>query len=621
MPSVNQMQHTKNISRYFLAEAPDALYSFYLILLISFLSGTLIRLVQPHSAQIEFNLILSLFSKGALGIVLFAIPAILAASLSPVVSRSAYRKVTLARSAFISLITLIAAELIYIPGIAISVLTRFTNAEFYLFVVAVTAVFTLRILLFRVFFFKSTIWSVPPAGLQSIFMLACFIIVRSIEAFGTPEYLGDFSGLFLLSKITISAIFLMLALRALIWMIEAPIRSNFGISLMDLVNYSLSNLETESKELEGIFESFGETIITKVGVIAFRAKGKMKAIVAAPFIHPGPFGTLGSSNLPAVLATYLSTKYKCPAFFAKGAGTHDTNLVNNAEMEKVKRAYRKLIDNLSFTRRASAPLAKGNPQLFGFSAGKRACMISSFAPETTEDIDLGIGFSILSEASKFVNAVYMDGHNCYTGIARSVSSGSEMGHRLISSVSSFSKDLSEQKQGKLSVGVSSIEVPLSVSHGMGSKGLGLILMKSKSLSAMVFIDANNMVGELREAIIEHLHHKGVSLSEVITSDTHTVNTVAGGENPLGMSYTEEVFQKVLEALDQAYDQAFGNLEEVEVAIDSDDLAVNVLGPGSSTQIVSTINAVSAFSTLLAPALLVAAIILSIFTYSIARGFI
>lgn len=622
MPSVDQIKHTKKISRYFLAEAPDTLYSFYLILFISFISGTLIRLVQPHSARIEFNLIMSLLSKGALGVLLFAIPAILAASLSPLLARSAYRQVTLRRSAFLSLMSLVAAELIYIPGIAISVLTRFRNAEFYLFIVAVTAVFTLRILIFRIFFIKSSAWSILPAGIQSLLMLACFIIVRSVEAFGTPEHLGDFSGIFLLSKITVSAIFLLLAVRALIWMIEAPIRTNFGISLMDLINYSLSNLESESKELEGIFEVVGETIITKIGVVALRAKGKSKAIIAAPFIHPGPFGTLGSSNLPAVLSTHLSAKYNCPAFFAKGAGTHDANLVSNHEMEKVKTAYERLMAGLEYGDKAAVWGVAGVPSLFGIASGRRACLVSTFAPDSTEDTDLGIGFNILSAAGRYIEPVYIEAHNAYTGISKYVTSGSEIGHMLISGVSRFSETLSRQRQARLLAGVGSVSVPLSTSHGMGSGGLGIMLFRLKGRqAALVFVDSNNMVSELREAIVESLQGRGIGLAEVVTSDTHTVNTVAGGENPLGMAYTEEVFAKVLAAVDEAYDQALGNIEPVEIGIGSADLPVRVLGAGSSTQIVSTINAVSAISTLLAPALILSAIILSIFTYSIARGFV
>ena len=47
-------------------------------------------------------------------------------------------------------------------------------------------------------------------------------------------------------------------------------------------------------------------------------------------------------------------------------------------------------------------------------------------------------------------------------------------------------------------------------------------------------DSNNIVAGIREKIIREIKKLGINVVEVMTTDSHCVNSVRGVENPLGM---------------------------------------------------------------------------------------
>jgi putative membrane protein len=99
-------------------------------------------------------------------------------------------------------------------------------------------------------------------------------------------------------------------------------------------------------------------------------------------------------------------------------------------------------------------------------------------------------------------------------------------------------------------------------------------------------------------------------AEIMTSDTHFVNALSGGHNPVGTKVPELIIDSVFNCTKKAID----DLEEVTVACDVAMIKdIKTFGPNHATELVTTISSIVAVSRIFAPVIFIIAF-LSVFIW-------
>jgi putative membrane protein len=129
-------------------------------------------------------------------------------------------------------------------------------------------------------------------------------------------------------------------------------------------------------------------------------------------------------------------------------------------------------------------------------------------------------------------------------------------------------------------------------------------------AAYVLIDGNNMARgvreDLRAVVLDHADE-----GEIMTTDTHTVNTISG-KNPVGYAVPPE---EIVPYIEQAVREALADLSEARVgAATASCEGITVFGSQRVSQLASTVNAMLAFIAPLSFMILVLAFLLSVFAY-------
>jgi len=129
-------------------------------------------------------------------------------------------------------------------------------------------------------------------------------------------------------------------------------------------------------------------------------------------------------------------------------------------------------------------------------------------------------------------------------------------------------------------------------------------------TAYILFDGNNIQEGVRETIRDYALGF-VDEAEVMTTDSHVVNTVSG-KNPVGMRVSPDEFMPFV---GKGIQEALKDLAPAEVAGATPWVErVVVFGSNRITQLASTLNTVLVFMPVLSLAILLLAFILSILAY-------
>ncbi len=161
------------------------------------------------------------------------------------------------------------------------------------------------------------------------------------------------------------------------------------------------------------------------------------------------------------------------------------------------------------------------------------------------------------------------------------------------------------------IGVSHHTLPFSRVQGFGDLGVQVLVVEAdRQRTAYILIDGNNMAEGMREILLDEVR-KVVDHAEVMTTDSHVVNTITG-KNPVGMhvgapEFLPHVMQAVQTALDDlAPSEVAGNTAHCEHIV--------VFGSNRISQLASTVNAMLVFVAPLSLAMLLLAFLLSLVAY-------
>jgi putative membrane protein len=407
-------------------------------------------------------------------------------------------------------------------------------------------------------------------------------------------------------KAFVAAVIFVLAIYAFIKVIAAPFSKNVGIGVLDLLSLFIAHMNEGSNSLEGVFENMSEAIDTVVTFVSFKTSEGIKALFISPSVHPGPLGDLGGSNMPTILAN----KFDHFTMVAHGPSTHDFNPIAVSEIDKIEKSVKNGLKRVTYSPDASKFVRynceKANIGVQFFNDGM--VILSTFAPEAVDDIEFGVGLTMMAQSRNHCHvndSIIVDCHNSFTPESGEVLPGNSEVFQLIDVI-----DTIDPNQTKHEIKVGCYEDTmgsLDKHEGIGESGIKTMVVEvDNQRTAYVLFDSNNMEIGFRQEIIDAVSDLEIDEIEVMTTDTHTVNTLSRGYNPIGIAKRPEIIEYVKISINEA----IKDFEKVEVGTGTEKIKnLNTFGPKNSTELISTISSVVAVSKIIAPVLLITALLI------------
>jgi putative membrane protein len=595
---MSSMSSVAGLSKY-LRTLPKTKISIFSMVFISFITGIIVFLIDPF---FKIRFLEKVIYGGSFGFGVLGISSIMSGAIvQQWVSSMKGINLKTKHSMFLSLLSMIILAIIMIIGSVFSVIF---NTD-----LLINSILFACVLIFA--FIILVLWSTSSIGLikssfvscfQPIFVISMLVVVRFLNSAGEIPEFEFFS---LLVKIIVSNLIFVLAIYSFIKVIESPLKKNLGVGLLELLSLFIAQINDGSRSLEKIFEEIGEPIDTIVGILSFKTDKGIKSLFIIPCVHPGPIGNIGGANMP----TILSNRFNNFTMVAHGPSTHDFNPVSTKEIDKIELAINKGLKEINYSHssskfvRYSEKKANVGVQFFG----NNMIILSTFAPNGSDDIEFGVGLSAMIESKSKCDVNYsiiVDCHNSFDEESGRILPGNPEMFQLLDAIDRI-ENQSQTIGIKVGCGEDLMET-LSKSSGVGESGVKVMVIESqKQKTAYVLFDSNNMERGFREKIIEEMSDLDLDEIEVMTTDTHSVNTLSNGYNPIGITNKKEIIKYTKSTIKKA----IADLEPVEAGIITKRIeGLNTFGPNNSTELVSTISSIVAVSKIMAPLIFILAII-------------
>lgn len=310
------------------------------------------------------------------------------------------------------------------------------------------------------------------------------------------------------------------------------------------------------------------------------------------------------------MPTILANKFNHFTMVAHGPSTHDFNPIAVSEIDKIEESVKNGLEKVTYSPNASKFVRyqseKANIGVQFFNEGM--VILSTFAPEAVDDIEFGVGLTMMAQSRNRCNvedSIIVDCHNSFTAESGEVLPGNAEVFQLIDVI-----DTINPNQEKYEVKIGCYEDTmgeLGKQEGIGESGIKTMIVEvDNQRTAYVLFDSNNMEIGFRQEIIDAVSDLEIDEIEVMTTDTHTVNTLSRGYNPIGIAKRPEIIEYVKLSINEA----IKDLEKVDVGTGTEKIKnLNTFGPNNSTELISTISSVVAVSKIIAPVLLITALLI------------
>jgi putative membrane protein len=555
------------------------------------------------------------------GVFFVGLPTVVASFLTAAVDRALGGRMNADRASLLALVCELVVIVVLTVATILSIPLGFSQ-QFVLdaLLVALAAIFALRLFVIMTVSKQSFLRAAIPASIQTAAAAVMLFIYSGTLYFlqaGGPLLEALFArpqkapaelqfSIFPFDFVLLGTICLFhgAAVWGFLKVIDRPWRSSLGVSVVDFVGGFIGHIAEDSRELESFFEEIGEDAMVPVTVLSFRRpEGEEKARFVLPMIHPGPMGNIGGGNLPMRVAEGTEGL----AFPPHATAGHDFNLVTEREVDTICETANRAYQRIEYTDTATRAvrLSSGDATLTGHAFGEDALVVNTFSPNCADDIEYAVGLSAILEAraGALEDVLLVDAHNCNNGLEGQdlghVVSGSERSFDLIGGAGRLGDRLAALEQHPLRLGVAWDETPWEPTDGIGPLGIRVAALEAGDhTTAYVLVDGNNMEPGLREQIVGTVEAlETVDTAEVMTSDTHIVNTVEA-ENQVGEEIPDT---EIVELTCSLVEEAIGDLEPVEAGMESDRAEVTVFGNDRTETLASHANAMVPMATALAAA--------------------
>ena len=620
----------------FIFRAPNWYTSMAFALLVAAIAG--IGAFDSGEADAVFRGILFLGQDAWEGIFFIGLPTVIAGFATPWVDRYTGGRLTYNRASLLALI----CELLIVAVVSVAALLAYLVAwldqtfVFDALIVALASVFALRLLVVMAVSRTSLPVAVLPASIQTA-VAAILLFVYSgairyladggsaLEAFLTPflyesaEAPGVLSTISPTQFVLLNVLCVIYAIAVYVFLVavDQPWRRSMGVSMLDFLRGFIGHVAEGTDELEDFFEELGEEAVVPVTVLAFRDPdgGAEKARFVLPMIHPGPMGEIGGGNLPQRVAESAEGL----AFPPHATAGHDFNLVTEREVERLidaaDRAHRRIDYADGATR--SERVGAGEAKILGQAFGGDGLLVNTFSPGFADDVEYGVGLTAATEArtSGLDDVLLVDAHNCNNGLdgpdLGHVTPGSERSFDMINAAGEAGGRLGDAPEGSLSLGTAWEETDWEPAEGIGPLGIRVaVTAVDGQETAYVLVDGNNMEPWLRDRTVDELTDAGFDNAEVMTTDTHIVNTVEA-DNQVGAEIGHaEFIGKVTEIAESARN----DVEPVEAGMATERAEVTVFGNDRTETLASHANAVVSLGGAFALAVSLAVVAISVLLF-------
>ena len=597
---MSSMSSVAGLSKY-IKTLPKIKFSITYMIVISFVMGSVYYLIDTTPGYGIFE---DIIYGGIYGLIIIGFTSIMSGALNQQVISSLHGiNLKMKHSMFLSGLSMTLLCLIMILG---GTLSRITGEDLFLnsLLFGCVVILGFNTLVFWAtskvrFTVAAATGLIQPLLIMSMYILITFILTDT--SFIGPVILQ------ITLKALIAAIIFVLAIYAFIKVIASPFKKNLGIGVLDLLSLFIAHMNEGSNSLEGLFENMSEAIDTVVTFVSFKSESGIKALFISPSVHPGPLGDLGGSNMPTILAN----RFDCFTMVAHGPSTHDFNPIAVSEIDKIENTVKKGLKHVTYSENASkfvrytAKKAKIGVQFFN----EGMVILSTFAPEAVDDIEFGVGLTMMAQSRSRCNvedSIIVDCHNSFAPESGEVLPGNAEVFHLIEVIDKIDPN---QSKNSIKIGCCHDPMPTLDKHeGIGKSGVKTMVIEvDGQRTAYVLFDSNNMEIGFRQEIIDAVSNLDIDEIEVMTTDTHTVNTLSRGYNPVGIEKRDEIIKYVKTSIIEAID----DLEKVEVGTGTEKIEnLNTFGPKNSTELISTISSVVAVSKIIAPVLLITALIIA-----------
>lgn len=587
------------LSKY-IVSLPGSTFSVASMVFLSFVLGASVSILEPST---EYSVLYNIIYGGAAGFLIFGFSSIMSGAVTQqMINALEGRHMKLKQSMFLSLISMLFVSFIYFIGSLISSVTIYKlviDALIYGCVI----IFAIRLLVIwgtsNISFFKS----LPAAATQPTLILSMVVLIVFLTSITTN--IGDFSIIAVLIKIIIASLIFVVAIYSFVVIIESPMKRNLGVGGLELLSLFLAHVTEGSNSLEGLFEDMGESIETIIGIMAFKGKNGLKAIFLSPSVHPGPIGNIGGGNMP----TQLANKFEPFTMVSHGPSTHDFNPVSTKEISKIEKVVRDSLESMEYSNKASkfTRVQSGNAKIGVQYFDNNLVLLATMAPEGFDDMDFGIGLALINLAKAKTgvdNVILVECHNAFKGEGGRILPGNKEAFELMDALEKLQLP---EKQSNFKVGCAYNPMDdVSKDDGVGESGVKVMVLEvDNQKTGYILLDSNNMVIGFREIILKHLKELGLDEAEIFTSDTHFVNALSGGHNPVGTKKQDVILEHIIKCTENA----MKDLEDVTVACDVCRIKdLKTLGPTHATELVTTISSIVAVSKIFAPLIFVIALL-------------
>ncbi|BCS90978.1 MAG: hypothetical protein ARM1_0435 [Candidatus Micrarchaeota archaeon] len=358
--------------------------------------------------------------------------------------------------------------------------------------------------------------------------------------------------------------------------------------------------------------------------IAFISKrsNKLKSILYLPNVHYGPANNIGGSAYPLELSRYIKNRYNVVPIILHGAVNIDLNPVASNQISVFKKDINKSMELIGKRRYNSIDIsiskyrsARAINIIFN---SRRALTILSRAPKTTEDINTAASKIINATLQKrFKEVALVDAHN-----SRDESSDEkdllDLWSEGITEDSRYFREYIRAISSKPYIkirGINKIGYAYKyitrryndVAEGYAN----LLIMKGQRDGFFILsFNANNMLPSLREKLLEYIRSKYRYDGEIITTDTHVVNSLGSKADVVLGRYVDEGY--LISIIDELFNKAEESLEECEFGFLKSSVKVRVWGENFIVKAGAAFNSTIYITKYIAPLVLILGYILSLF---------
>lgn len=431
----------------------------------------------------------------------------------------------------------------------------FTSIE-NLILISLSSVSLVRVIILYGYYSEDSLKTILPSLNYTYAAIITFFIV-----YGNPYTIVPFI-LSSLVYVTAGAIFVKRSTRKFI--------EEFGESPTEMIKFFLNYKSVENSEKIGqrFFEKiYRHTRKVPVKVMDVESKGgKRKALMVFPYIHPGPFGTIGTSNLPERLQDRLP-EVGADLMVFHTTTTNSNNCRGDEDIDAIAEGIRKSMENLAYSEDISrfkkitvGKYVVGLQKIgdFGYSS-----LIPEKAP--FDDVSLSEGLKVIEALSKKTvkDLVLIDAQNHSTEGVRELDDCSTF-------IPALEREFSRmQTRFPARMGYAKVTPKM---EGLASMGIQVMVINAgNTYQAIALTDSNNVTTEVIEIAREKTSSMVDGL-EIYTTDNHVVNAGSLDMNPLGARCNvEELTDQIAVAVKAAKE----DVEDVRIGMASETVKVKM----------------------------------------------